>query len=74
MLSKNAYRLRRGQSPVSSNKDIVGKYFHKASNGRKTFVWNRPVNMSMDQKTIHLLMEARRYNEIPLKKEGSGFK
>ena len=70
-MARNAYRLRRGQSPISSGPEIMSAYFNKAQNGQKTFRWNRPVNMSMDQKTINRLMDARKCMEIPLKKEAS---
>ena len=69
VLGKKSSRFRGGQSPLASSKELVAKYFDKDNSGIKTFRWNRPVNMSMDQNTINRLIEARRYMEIPQKEK-----
>ena len=67
VLGKKSTRFRGRQSPLASSKEIVAKYFDKDSGAKKSFTWRRPINMSMDQKTINRLIEARRCMEIPQK-------
>ena len=71
IMSRSPYRFRRGQSPLTTSREGIAKAFDGGKGGstKKSFRWNRPVNMSMDQKTINRLIEARRCMEIPTKPE-----